>query len=174
MTLRTILTATAISAATLIAAPAFAGDSAEMKAGVTYDRTSVETPDPAAKAPLQQQKAEDLYQRAEQQYDAGLENTAKQTVVEGIKMEIKAETNVQKAQAMTGEALRLETSGETVDPLLGENATALVKADATRTIIVPQTTTLSTERETITTVTCPEGTKIQSDNTCLITGEYQM
>lgn len=171
MTMRTILTTTAIATATLLAVPAFAGPDGYVKSKAEV-KTEMSTP--AAKAPLQQQKAEDLYQRAEQLDEAGMRGEAMDKAVQGLKMEIAAETNVEKAEMMSGEELILRTEGETMDPLLGENATALVKADATKTVIVPMTSTVKTEREITTTVTCPAGTEIQPDSTCMIVGDYKM
>ncbi len=173
MTLRTILTTTAMAASALIAAPAFADGHAEhdMKAKVKAE-ADITMGSPAAKATLQQQKAEDLMQKAEQQMDAGMEDKAVDTAVDGIVMEMKAESNVAKAEAMTGADLVLKTKGETRDPLLGENATVLVNADTPETVTVPVTATITAPAPAVS-ISCPAGTTAQPDNTCMITGDYQ-
>ena len=174
MTYRTILISTAFASATLLSAPAFANHHAESKTDKMHDKAKAAMTSPAAKAPLQQQKAEDLMQKAEKQMDAGMESAAMDTAVEGIKMEMKAEANVDKAEAMTGETLALKTTGETGDPLLGESATVLVNVDP-GTVIKPVGAKLMpmSASGTVMSAACPAGTTAQPDNTCMITGDYQ-
>lgn len=136
MTLRSILTTTALSAAFIIVPASFAdghGGKHDMKSDM---KAAAAMTDSAAKAPLQQKKAEDLYQRAEEQMDVGMKD---------------------KTEAMSGETLVLESTGETRDPLLGESETAMT----------------AKPNQMTTPVNCPAGTTAQPDNTCMITGDYK-
>lgn len=174
MTLRFKLTATALTAAALLAAPAFAdghGDEAhEMKNKAKAAMTS-----PAAKAPLQQQKAEDLMQKAEQQMEAGNTEAAMNTAKKGVKMEIKAEQNVMKAEKMSGDNLELMNKGETSDLLTDTNATVLVNTDPNVQVIVKdQATTMApAPAMPAASIACPYGTTAQPNGTCMITGDYK-
>lgn len=175
MTFRTLITTTAIAASILISAPAFTADHAEGHSGDHMKNKAKVTAEammdsPAAKAPLQQQKAEDLMERAEKQMDAGMDDAAIDTAVDAIQMEMKAEANVDKAEAMTGETLMLKTTGETGAPIKGESATVLVNVNpqtVTKVISPAPSAAMSMS------IACPAGTTAQPDNTCMITGDYK-